>query len=481
MSRVAIIGCGPTGLAACQELLELGYEPSQINLIDVNRSEFRATNQTYNGKSLTIHESFKSSSANGSFKKPSGQNLKNSSFYEKLGIPASNAHVWGSSCLPLASWARFSSINCPELSEKYSHTISRWNVHAQSDSLERDFKLTTEITNELKRKSISESFSAECSKSDIAGGHSRIAMFDSQSQPCYYCGNCLQGCPTSVPWNPSKELNNMIAEFPDLRIITGKVVKVRIEAETPDVVFQNGEILQFDQVFVAAGWRQTPRMLRDSHSESDYSKELLQSTVVMRAFILDDPVDDSDFFNSFSYHDSVISIPPKSKTSSGYLAQIYFPTAELAGRVASVSPRIFHDAISAVLLRDYKWTLNIFKRIGIVMIFAEGGEWNSNKNEILRIEQSTIPEIRKALKLIGGHVIPGVRQTLSNGNSEHVGSWEPFRKEALQLLNIEEKANLKLPKVLPIDTTLLPIVPPGPHTAIAASLSRIAVSHWLSQ
>jgi ferredoxin len=481
MSRVAIIGCGPTGLAACQELLELGYDPKHINLIDVNQSEVKETIQTYTGKSLTIHESFKSSSTNGSFKKPSSQNLKKSRFYGDLNIPISSAHVWGSSCLPLANWTRFSSFNSPELSEKYSKTISRWGVHAQSDSLEKDFILTSEITDELKRKSIAESFSAGCTKGNIAGGHSRIAMFDSQSQRCYYCGNCLQGCPTSVPWNPSKELNNLITEFPALKIISGKVVKVKIDEKNPNVVFQDGKILQFDQVFVAAGWRQTPRMLRNNHSESDYSKELLQSTVILRAFVLNDPVDDTDFYNSFSYHDSVVSIPPISDTSSGYLAQIYFPTTELAGRVASISPKIFHDAISAVLLRNYKWNLNIFKRIGVVMIFAEGGEWNPTKNEILKIERSTIPEIRKALRLVGGHVIPGVRQTLTKGNSEHVGSWEPFRKEARQLLNMEEKANLKLPKVLPIDTTLLPIVPPGPHTAIAASLARIAISHWLLQ
>ena len=62
----------------------------------------------------------------------------------------------------------------------------------------------------------------------------------------------------------------------------------------------------------------------------------------------DDPVDDSDFYNSFSYHDSVISIPPKVDSSGGYIAQIYFPTAELAGRIASISPRIFHDAIFTV-------------------------------------------------------------------------------------------------------------------------------------
>jgi ferredoxin len=481
MSKISIIGCGPTGLAACRELLERGYDSDKIYLIDVNLPEGKEANQIFIGKSLKIHESFRSASTNGSYKKPNSQNLKETGPYSGSHIPASNAHVWGASCLPLPNWGKFSSLCGSELSAKYSSTISRWGVHAQADSLELHFKLSSEITGELKRKMISNEFVVGCRKHNIVGGHSRLAMFEIQSKPCYYCGNCLQGCPTSVPWNPSKELNRITSEFPGLNVVYGKVVRVEIDGKSPVVGFQDGQVLHFDQVFVAAGWRQTPILLRKNHSVINYSRELLQSTVVLRAFVLDDPVDDSDFYNSFSYHDSVISIPPKVDSSGGHIAQIYFPTAELAGRVASISPRIFHDAIFAVLRREYQWNTDILKRIGIAMIFSEGGKWNPSKDEVIKIEQSTLPEIKKALKLINGRVIPGVRQTLSNGESEHVGAWEPFRNEARQLLNEEERESLKLPKILPIDTTLLPIVPPGPHTAIAASLSRIAVSHWLSQ
>ena len=115
------------------------------------------------------------------------------------------------------------------------------------------------------------------------------------------------------------------------------------------------------------------------------------------------------------------------------------------------------------------------------MIFSEGGEWASSKSEVREIESNTIPALNGALDLIGGKLVPGVRQVLDQGRSEHVGSWEPLRALSLKLINEDVIDASEIPQILPIDTMLLPFIPPGPHTAFAASLSRIAVARWNNQ
>jgi hypothetical protein len=481
MACIGIIGCGPTGLSACHELLESGYEANQIYLIDSNISTNNATFQSSNERPLSVYESFKSSSKSGAFKKPNSRDLKDVSSDITDQIPPSNAHVWGASCLPFPNWGKYSIMNSPQFLEKYASTIRRWGVHAELDRLEKHFALTSEIVNDLKRKKISEEFSNACLENDVTGGHSRLAIMNTEKSPCQFCGKCLQGCPSSVPWSPTKELERLLAEFPNLNQIDRTVASVRTEENSTQVLFEDGEILDLDQVFVAAGWRQTPQLMTGSPTNRNFTKELNQSTVVMRAFVLDEPTSESDFYNSFSYNDAVLSMPPGTQGENGYLAQIYFPTAELAGRVTSIAPKLLHQSISMMLRREYKWSSNLYRRIGIVMVFVEGGKWSLMKNEILQIESVTLPKISAALKLIGGHLLPGARQVLDAGGSEHVGSWEQFRGHANQLLSTDEKYRLKIPKVFPIDTTLLPIVPPGPHTAISAALSRLAISHWLSQ
>ena len=480
MSKVAIIGCGPTGLAACHELLSLGFEPRDILLIDSNAPESDESRPKSVIESLTVLGSFRSSSKNGPFKKPNSKNLMENDYGQSSSVPQSNAHVWGASCLPIPSWDCYANFERSDLTEKYATSIDRWGVHAEVDSLVEHFPVSSEKINQLIRKRLSNDFAIECQKRGIVGGHSRLAISNSEDNSCKYCGKCLQGCPNDVPWNPEQELRSLVRDYPNLGVLKNTVRRVLLEGKQPTVIFESGQKLSFEQIFLAAGWRQTIRII-DGEMSPKKTNSLMQSTVIMRAFYLDEPIEDESFYDSFSYHDSVLSIPPRSVSDNGFIAQIYFPTAELAGRIASNFPHFSHKAIEFILEREFKWNLNIFKRIGIAMIFSEGGKWTSNKNDIQEIESKTIPRIAEALHLIGGRVIPGARQTLDQGRSEHVGSWEPLRTFSLKLLNDDNRNTLVIPKILPIDTTLLPFVPPGPHTAVAASLSRIVVSEWMSR
>jgi hypothetical protein len=481
MPKVAIIGCGPTGLAACHELLSLGHESSDLFLIDTNISEYQSVKFENTVETLTVLESFMSSSSNGAFSKPNSQNLRNEFHGHQSIVRPSNAHVWGASCLPPPNWESYAKFNFLPLMEKYKKTISRWGVQGEVDALAKHFPVSSEIQKQLVRKRVADQFSNECSKYGIVGGHSRLALSNSATNSCVYCGKCLQGCPREVPWSPSKELRSLTSEFPNLKMVNDLVRQVLIEDNHPTVILDRSGKIIFDQVFLAAGWRQTSRMMESENRYLDITGSLAQSTVVMRAFYLDEPIDDDSFFNSFSYHDSVLSIPPSSITDRGNLVQMYYPTAELAGRITSIFPHILHNSIEYILRKDYRWNINILKRIGIAMIFSEGGEWASSKSEVREIEANTIPALNGALDLIGGKLVPGVREVLDQGRSEHVGSWEPLRALSLKLINEDLIDASEIPQILPIDTMLLPFIPPGPHTAFAASLSRIAVARWNNQ
>jgi hypothetical protein len=202
--------------------------------------------------------------------------------------------------------------------------------------------------------------------------------------------------------------------------------------------------------------------------------ELAQSTVIMKPFIFISDHEGESFGSSFTFHDIVLSIPPRQE-SQGYTVQIYLPTPELAGRIFAATPKFMHEVISRTVRNSNRPINWLQRRLGVAMIFSNGSAWHATRPDLQQVESEVMPHLAKLLKTVGGHLLPSVRVVLDAGRSEHVGAWKPIRNLASRVLDGSFATNDRGYGLFPIDTTLLPMVPSGPHTSTSAALARMLV------
>ena len=105
MPRFAIVGAGPTGLAAYHELIDLGISGSDVALIDPGVMREGKPNTGALSPLLT-HESFNSATAGGALAKPNGPDLGAEVELSDGICNYRPAEYWGSSCLPMPTWSR---------------------------------------------------------------------------------------------------------------------------------------------------------------------------------------------------------------------------------------------------------------------------------------------------------------------------------------------------------------------------------------
>jgi ferredoxin len=471
MSQIAIIGAGPTGLSALLELLELGFEANQLTIFDPFTRKL-GDNSVDRVERLGLAESFESGLIGGPLSKKSGPDLSSDVFRDSKFDHSSRANFWGASCLPIPNWLAAEDIPFDAIQNAYFKVASRWGVQAEEDALTNIYQLTGETVGALRRKSAAYIVSNEAKSGDILLGHSRLALPPAGLSPCIYCGRCLQGCPAGIPWSPNSELNRILLDHPNLNVARKAVSHLKLNGKVIELYSSDESILKFDRVLVAAGWRNTPKLIQDINGKPfDPRKNLKQSNVLMKAILVSEIESKDNFGDSFAFHDLVLSVPPVRGKTKAYTVQIYLPSPELAGRIFANIPSLVLPIVKSAIRGNSSVIDWVSRRIAIAMIFTEGSDWEFSKQEIVETENIVVPHIRQALKPIDGFVIPYFRELLSDGRSEHVGSWSDSGSLTFSIKDLLSTENLG--RVIAIDTCLLPFMPPGPHTAIAASLARL--------
>lgn len=465
---IAVVGAGPTGLQVVAGLLEGGCPPEEIVIVERRVIENTDIRNSLSQLSLADSLGACDKSGKGIYTKSlAGQDFQ---FDGTESIRFSPSYIWGASCLPPhRTYVDYFDFDGFETA--IDQVKSDWSVHAEVDQLDAEYPISTEVIGKLPRKRLA----IELVKGAGAGvGHSRLAM-GSPTSTCTGLGLCFRGCPSQATWSPSTQLLSLIERAPKLSLLVGEVERLEHD-EMSCTLLVDGKKLFLDRIVVATGWSVTPDLVSELPSyRENYrvpEESLQQSTVCMFPLVL--PPREIDCFDSphFAYHDVVLVTPPQMPDENLLLSQIYLASPELMSRIATTAPAVFRRIISALgprIAGNSRITASL-SRIAVAMTFFPGGGWIADRNQVA----SDLRRVSNQIKSQFGAYVPRffIRNSrlLDRGSSHHVGNWTPARSQMLSWLHGTQGDT---PRVLVADTTILPTVPPGPHTLSAAAIARL--------
>jgi hypothetical protein len=457
--KYVVLGAGPTGLSVLQELLNYGIDPNAIFLVDESFFSWNSSRPSpLSQKRESIFEIVSRESLNKGVGK-AGNDLDPRSI--RISKPSK---IWGTSCLPPLNWELSSpSVSQSEFVQAYNDVSIDWEIQAV-DSFESDFPISGEVIGELPRKEMSYKLSKS---QEII--HSRLAISTRTSKYSIGCtlnSTCFSNCPNDSPWNPENALRKILDLFPGVNLIEGKVIKLDNRLK---VIHTNQETVKYDFLYISLGAMATRNLISQFFVEP---LALDTTPVVIAPFFLRKKVLHGDYTNSFLYCD--LLIPHKKRNQLMAISQIYLPSREITGRIIATLPPAFHKLLAKL---SEPLLAFIFKRIGVCMMFFSSmplGESGMDK-DLLKNELIFINSI---LKFSGARVLNFRTTRLLNGSSHHIGAIH-FEKENLAGIDSPIFSRLAEMNIFLTDTSALPALLPGPHTAIAAALAKISVKNSL--
>jgi hypothetical protein len=460
--KLVVLGAGPTGISVINELLLNGISPGAITIVDSRNTNFQSKKTT---TTLTNSNSILGTVLRERQNKGLGKNGQ--SLSDDLSLIQSPSSRWGVSCFPPLGWGIGSdSFSLEEIRSSYTKVSTEWQIQAESNP-DKDFELSGEVLGGLKRKQLS----LDLVKAGY-GHHSRLAISTSGTSLSIGCklnSNCFAGCPNSAPWNPDREISLLKTNHPEINIchqkITGIVLGERF-------LVGSKHDISYDKLFLGIGANQTRDLVQPLFERNVLIEN---SPVVMVPLITKKSSSDNDYSKSFLFTDLVVPVIRKKKILS--LLQIYLPTKEITGRVITQLPRFVHRLLAKELLGVFRF---IFRRIGVGMIFFE-----STSTQIDELDKKVVKEMLSAhknlLKNSGIILLPFFKRFLLNGASYHIGAIH-FEGENMRGIDSQLYKDLAAHNVFITDTSALPFLPPGPHTATAAALAKLIVKRemqWL--
>ena len=469
-----MVGGGPCGLAATDQLLGNGVPPGEIAVVSPSVPE---PSGATSWRSPTVRSAYLSSLAGGALTK--AINGRAVSLHAAALDGPISAH-WGASCLPLPSTYPLAADS--GFREAYRATVGRWHVSSEQDGLSELYPLTGETIGDLPRKELAGRILA--TSLSRAAGHSRLALRGESfgDRGCSGRGLCFHGCPNDSPWSAAEELRTLVTRHPGLQIVDQPVHELDLHNDRRVGVRAGGAELSADRVVVAAGWRATSTLLGGRPPRLDARAELEQSTVVISTLLLKASASQEDFYQHLTYHDLVLP----HLDDRGHLAaltQVYLPTHELAGRILASLPlsKLVAPAMSTILTTERGSAAlgRAMRHVGVAMTFFPGSsDWTSASNELSLWKEVAPRDLRMLLGGVGGRVVSAKKVVLSGGQSQHIGVWAPYRYVIPRLIAGDPdylRGALRHPRVVAADPCLLPVLPPGPHTASAAACGRLLV------
>ena len=459
-NKFIVAGFGLIGIQVIEELLSLGIDPSEITVIDPNEFRNNPANRN-NPESREISEIFNRNKVN------TGLSKKELSLDDLGSVTKSQTYFWGASCLPpIRFQIPNSGYDSESISNSYSTVTKSIGIQATYSSKPEDlnFPFTQEIMDELPRKKLANQW---VKSSEGAVYHSRLAISSSSKSGCTFHGTCFEGCPNNSIWNPSNHITTYRNEFAEMNKVNSSVE--RIDSKRRVVSTSSGLELSYDRLFVTTGAQISRRIVSSIYPSQDI--RLKSSPVVLIPFLVRDGVTISDFKSHFVMAD--LLIPFMDENGLAALTQIYLPTTEIAGRVLLQTPELFGKLSLRLPTKNLE---SLMRHIGIAMLFIPGYESDLPKTKVKKIIREPIAELRKVLEMNGAVLINAPRRYILNHNSHHSGAIYSA-EDGVNNAGINSKvySNLQSLGIRLLDATLLPEIPPGPHTLAAASLARLEV------
>jgi hypothetical protein len=296
------------------------------------------------------------------------------------------------------------------------------------------------------------------------------------SDGCFYCGGCLNGCPGSFIWSTVDEKLN-VARL-KLRVLSLREVqnKVSIDGLTIDGCLINN--LNFDKVFLASGPVESFRILATSKIVSEDA--VLQDSSMFYTPIYMPKKLGNIKENSFALSQIFIRLKfNKSLNESMY--QLYDFSEGLVERTHNLNyfTRIVPKSVYRIVLRRMMISigyLNSKDSPSIEMKLNADGTVKIALSKINRslnfrnnlIDKSNL-ELMKKLSQIRMLPIRFLSKKALPGEGFHYGAWLPMGEKSDLLGRPNNCINIHV-----VDSSILPSIPPGPITyTLMANAVRI--------
>jgi hypothetical protein len=459
-SKVVVVGIGLIGIQVLEELIESGVNPYDITVIDPNASKSQIQEVSFS-KSRELRHIYNRNKVNdGLSKKELG--LKDLHLLEK-----SQTYYWGASCLPPI---RFeipnSGYGSNELRQAYGKVTESIGVQATYSSFSEriNFPYTEEVIGRLPRKQLANEW-VNASNGNVY--HSRLAISTSAKSGCSFQGNCFEGCPNNSIWNPSNHVSKVKEALLAVKYLDARLDSIDLSKHL--VVTSNGDQVKYERLILTAGPNSTAQIVSSVYP--DRQIKVKTSPVVLLPFIVRKCAPMDDFKSHFVTTD--LLVPSLNENGLSAITQIYLPTSEIAGRVLLQAPRMASELLLRMPSKSIEY---LMRHIGIAMVFAPGYESDVNPKKVRRIMKDPIAQVRKVLAQNGAELLLQPRRYILNHDSHHSGSIYEMRDGITNSgLNSRVYSSLRDQNVHLLDSSLLPQIPPGPHTLTAASLARLEI------
>jgi choline dehydrogenase-like flavoprotein len=321
--RVAVVGSGPSGVAAASALLERGHA---VEMLDVGHAPDAASQALAGEVRAVIGRGERPGRAlyhalqhgpGGAARSPlaalatllgrveatrSQKRILGSTFVwdgADEGIPVENevvtrslargglSNAWGSACYPFrasdfAGWP----IAASELAPHYARAAALLGLEQAKDALERAYPLLGESTGDAPRNpgSVLERLlarwrerDAELAAGGLTPGRARLAV---RSEACTHCGLCFYGCAFGAIWHAGQPLAGLAVRYRPGCFVQGfreEAGGVRVHGD------ERGSALdeRYDALVLATGVLSSLRIAADSQGLHDRAVPLLDNELFL--------------------------------------------------------------------------------------------------------------------------------------------------------------------------------------------------------
>ena len=475
--NIAVIGSGPTGYVCVRRLSELGHKVTLIDTSLVEEDEYVELEAQFKNEKLI----FGSNLPYRGF--PYGprtfhDSVKTFSSFTEGGL----SQIWGATMLPFSSidmckWP----INFSDL-EPYYRELSNWiPIAGKSDQLSLIYNDFISRDNFIPSQRVLRVLENIGNLDNLVVGNARLAVETGSinSEGCYYCNNCLDGCPGSFIWTS-------FGKIPAVALRGTRVLKVKEEANKVilEGIDKFGNLisgLRYDKVFFATGPIESFRILANS--------ELVNSEATLK---------DSAFFyipiymsrkyrnikeNSFGLSQIFIRLEDK-YSQAGVFYQFYDYSESLARRFKNLNKltKIIPGFLIKMILKKFMIGIgyldsNFSPKINLTLgkqgeVYISSPNHNSERKFRDNIIKSANTNLSKSLKRYKIFPLKIFCKKLKPGSGVHYGGWLEMGIRSDLLGRPLGTRNIHV-----VDSSVIPTIPAGPITfSIMANALRITSS-----
>jgi hypothetical protein len=461
--RFAIVGFGPAGLSVLDQLLSSGVSPHDIAIIGMKESIEINRGHSELGREPTRDPILRAWEL-----KAFGIEKKGVDTTSLKGPTESLASYWGASHLPPVFLGSEYDPFFPRsnIEKAIASNSKMLQIHeVKQEKFVEELPTCGEMMSTIPRKEIASIWAGNAECNFI---HSRLSIGGHRQSiiGCSSLGTCFQNCSSGAFWSPQRELEYLLQDNPDVSVFFGKVSE--IDSRKKLVLLEDSFSIPFEKLFLCAGPRNSIDILRVSNMISA-DVNFRYSPVIMYPFLVS-KVSQDDYRESHVLADLLLPSIEERRIQS--LAQIYFPTENLAANVFSKLPSVFLCMLSLLPIRARD---HISRKIGIAMCFLEDVPSGISRKAILKPLKRPFCELKRQMKFVNARLIHVIKVLALDGSSHHTGSIFSTLEPNSRGLNSDAFIRLKQQGIYLADGLALIRIPPGPHTNTVCVISRCLV------